>query len=158
MYTETAAECCPRFNPGPWNEQELQWEKKRFVKSRVTCFLHIPLNFGGVMKRSMAAIEAAGAKSDDMVTLSHDNSLWGSDLYIEVTKDVPGVEMAALSGTFLSKVFEGPYSNIRQWIGEMQAYVESKDKTFGQFYTMYTTCPKCSKKYGENYVGILAEV
>jgi len=49
-----------------------------------------------------------------------ENSFWGVDVYIEVTKDVPGAGMATISGTFLSKVFEGPYCNMRKWIEEMK--------------------------------------
>jgi hypothetical protein len=46
-------ECCPQFDPRPWNETELTWTGKRFVKDRVISFLHIPLNFGAVMKRNV---------------------------------------------------------------------------------------------------------
>jgi hypothetical protein len=151
-------ECCPRFDPAPWDSQELHWQDKRFVKDRVTSFLRIPLNFGAVMKRNMAQIEATGTVSATSLVLSDENSLWGSDVFIEVTGDVPGAEMATISGTFLSKVFEGPYSGMRKWIEEMKAFVESKGKSAQKLYLYYTTCPKCAKKYGKNYVVILAQV
>jgi hypothetical protein len=54
--------CCPPFDPQPWNETTLRWEGKRFVKDRVRSFLHIPLNFGGVMRRNMKAVEALDAE------------------------------------------------------------------------------------------------
>ncbi len=151
-------ECCPQFDPEPWDEKELEWTEKRFVKDRVRSFVHIPLNFGSVMKRNMAAIEAAGAKPETMVVLSDEKSPWSADVYIEVTKDVPGTTMASLSGTFLSKVFEGPYRNMRKWIEAMTAFVESEGKKPQKLYFYYTTCPKCAKKYGKNYVAILAQV
>ena len=151
-------ECCPRFDPEPWDGRELQWQEKRFVKDRVTGFLRIPLNFGSVMKRNMAQIEATGAVSATSLVLSDENSLWGSDVFIEVTGDVPGAEMATLSGTFLSKVFEGPYGSMRKWIEEMKAFVESQGKSPQKLFFYYTTCPKCAKKYGKNYVVILAQV
>ncbi len=66
--------------------------------------------------------------------------------------------MATISGTFLCKVFEGPYQNMRKWIQEMSAFVESKGKKPQKLYFYYTTCPKCAKKYGKNYVAILAQV
>jgi len=124
----------------------------------VTSFLHIPLNFGAVMKRNVPVIEAAGAASEPMVVLSDENSLWGADVYIEATKDVPGANMAALSGTFISKVFEGPFQNMRKWIEEMKAFVTAQGKSFSKLYFYYTTCPKCARKYGKNYVVILAQV
>lgn len=150
--------CCPRFDPEPWDGKELRWQDKRFVKDRVTSFLHIPLNFGSVMKRNRALIEAAGAAPETRVVLSDENSLWGADVYIEVTKDIPHATMAGISGAFLCKVFEGPYRNMRQWIEEMKAFVAGKGKNIQQLYFFYTTCPQCAKKYGKNYVAILAQV
>jgi hypothetical protein len=158
MSTTDPDECCPRFDPGPWDGKELQWQDKRFVKDRVRSFLRIPLNFGAVMTRNVGPIEAAGAKPDPVVVLSDESSLWGSDVYIEVTKDVPGASMATISGTFLSKVFEGPYGSMRKWIEEMKAFVESKGKSPQKLYFFYTTCPKCAKYYGKNYVVLLAEI
>ena len=150
--------CCPPFNPEPWDDQEFTWHERRFVKDRVTSFLHIPLNFGAVMRRNAAAIEAAGAASDAMLVLADENSLWGADVYIEVTHDVPGATMATLSGTFLSRVFEGPYRDIRKWIEQMQAHVRARGRTLHKLYFYYTTCPRCAKKYGKNYVALLAQV
>jgi len=151
-------ECCPRFNPAPWDEKTLTWENRRFVKDRVVSFLHIPLNFGAVMKRNMEAIQAAGAAAETAVVLSDEKSMWGSDVYIEVTRDIPGASMATISGTFVSKVFEGPYQNMRKWIEEMKTFVAAHGKTFSKLYFYYTTCPKCAKKYGKNYVVLLAQV
>lgn len=151
-------ECCPRFDPQPWDETEFTWDSKRFVQDRVTSFLHIPLNFGAVMKRNIKPINDAEAFPGTVVVLSDENSLWGADVYIEVTKDIQGSNMASISGTFLSKVFEGSYRNMRNWIKEMEAFTESKGKSPQKLYFFYTTCPKCAKKYGKNYVAILAQV
>ena len=129
-----------------------------FLQDLVRSFLHIPLNFRAVMKRSMAAIEAAGATPGEMIVLSDENSLWGADVYIAVSKDVPGMRIARLSGTFLAKVFEGPYRNMKNWIAGMKSFVESKGKSLRKLYFFYTTCPKCSKRHGKNYVVILAQV
>lgn len=151
-------ECCPRFDPKPWDEVTFNWEGKRFVKDRVHSFLHLPLNFGAVMKRAIGAIEAADARPANMVVLTDENSLWGADIYVEASKDVPGARMAVVSGTFLSKVFEGPYRNARSWIEEMKAFVRGRGKSLRKMFLFYTTCPKCAKKYGKNYVAILAQV
>jgi len=66
--------------------------------------------------------------------------------------------MTSISGTFLSKVFEGPYRNMRTWIEEMKDFVRSQGKSFRKLYFFYTTCPKCAKKYGKNYVVVLAQL
>ncbi len=149
--------CCPRFDPEPWDDKEVTFQDKLFVKDHVRSFLHIPLNFGQVMVRSMKLIEAAGAEPEYLV-LSDEKSLWGSDIYIAVDKEVAGAEMARLSGTFLTRVFEGPYKEIRQWIVQMKIHVESKQKSLKKLYFFYTTCPKCAKYYGKNYVVLLAQV
>ena len=158
MNKQEISECCAKFDPSRWDGRMITWDKKLFLQGRVHSFLHIPLNFGDVMKRSMAAIEAAGAASDEEIVLSDENSLWGADVYIAVSKEIPGACMATLSGTYLAKVFEGPYRNMRNWIGEMKAFVAGKGKTPQKLYFYYTTCPKCAKKYGRNYVVILAQV
>lgn len=151
-------ECCPRFDPQPWDKTEFTWNNRHFVKDRVTCFLHIPLNFGAVMKRNIGPIHAADAFPEKVVILTGENSLWGADVYIEVMREIPGANMVTISGSFISKVYEGPYRNVRQWIKEMKKYVQDKGKTIDKLYFFYTTCPKCAKKYGKNYVAILAQV
>jgi NMD protein affecting ribosome stability and mRNA decay len=47
---------------------------------------------------------------------------------------------------------------MRKWIKEMKAFVEDKGKTLRKLYFFYTTCPKCAKKFGKNYVAILAQI
>lgn len=150
--------CCPRFNPEPWDGKTITWQDKRFVKDRVTSLFHIPLNYGAVMTRVDAAIRAAGAKLEAPVMLSDENSLWGADVYVEAGKDVLGAEMVTISGTFMSKVFEGPYSQIGRWVEEMKAWLSSEGKSYSKLYFYYTTCPKCAKKYGHNYVVLLAKI
>jgi hypothetical protein len=150
--------CCARFEPAPWNDKDIAWEGKLFVKDRVRSFLHIPLNFASVMKRNMAIIEAAGANAEPTMVLSDENSLWGADIYIAVSKEVPSAQNANLTGTFHSKVFEGPYKNMGRWVGEMTQWVASKGQTIRKLYCYYTTCPKCARAYGKNYVVLLAQV
>jgi hypothetical protein len=150
--------CCPRFNPQPWDEKEITFNDKLFVKDHVTSFLHIPLNFGKVMIRSMNKIQKAGAVATEQIVLSDEKSLWGSDVYIAVTKDVPDAEMAKISGTFLCKVFEGHFKDMHKWIEQMKGFVSSKAKQMKHMFFFYTTCPKCAKVYGKNYVVIMAQV
>lgn len=115
-----------------------------------------PLNMGKVITRNLALIEKAGAKAAYQLMLTEEKSPWGSDIYIDVAKPVAGAQMATLSGTFLTKVFEGPYNNAGKWTAEMADYVAKKDKKMKKLYFSYTTCPKCAKAYGKNYVVLLA--
>lgn len=148
--------CCEPFNPEPWQEKEIKWNNKLFVKDHVTSFLHIPLNMGKKVVKNMALIKKAGAKGEQLMLC--DDSLWGSDIYIDATREVAGAKMATLSGTFLTKVFEGPYQNAGKWAKEMVKYVKAKGKTLKKLYFSYTICPKCAKAYGKNYVVLFAQV
>ena len=150
--------CCPRFDPEPWDEKQITFDNKLFVKDHVRSFLHIPLNFGKVMARNMRRIQQAHALAEEPLMLSDENSLWGADIYIAVAREVPGAQMVRLSGTFLSKVFEGPYKNARRWVRQMRTYVNSKAKDAKKIYFFYTTCPSCAKYYGKNYVVLLAKI
>ena len=125
----------------PWDKKEVTFKDKLFIKDHVTSFLHIPLNFGKVMVRNMERIAKAGALAPEPILLSDENSLWGADIYIAVSKDVPGAEMVKVSGTFLTQVFEGPYKNIRQWVKQMTDYVRQQGKELKKLYFFYTTCP-----------------
>lgn len=150
--------CCEPFDPKPWQDKQIIWKEKIFVKDHVTSFLHIPLNMGSIITRNLALIEKAKAKSPYQLMLTDEKSPWGSDIYIDVAKNVPDAKMANISGTFLTKVFEGPYQNAGKWAKEMDAYVKSKGKEVKKLYFSYTTCPNCAKAYGKNYVVLLAQV
>jgi len=158
LYKESETGCCKRFDPGPWDGKEIKWENKLFLRDHVRSVLHIPLNFGKVMVTNMEKIAQAGALAPEPVMLSDEKSLWGADVYIAVCKDVPGAQMTKISGTFLSKVFEGSYKDMGKWIEEMEVYAKSKSKEVKKMYFFYTTCPACAKIYGKNYTVLLAEI
>ncbi len=150
--------CCPRFDPAPWQEKEVTFNDKLFLKDSVRGIFHIPINFGSVMLKNMDKITRAEALSPEPLLLSDEKSIWKSDLYIAVSKEVPDAEMVKLSGTFLTNVFEGPYGGTPKWVGAMKDFVKSKGKEIKKLYFFYTTCPKCAKVYGKNYTVLLAEV
>ncbi|MBN1792710.1 hypothetical protein JW826_03430 [Candidatus Woesearchaeota archaeon] len=146
--------CCPRFNPKVWDKKSVVWKNKPFVQDEVRQIFHVPLGIGKVIMRMWEKIEAGKAKPKpkDFIMLAYDPSPWRSELYMSVTKDVKDAKMARLSGTFLTKVFEGPYNNVPKWMKEMDEYVKAKKKKIVKEYFYFTTCPKCAKKYGKNYV------
>lgn len=150
--------CCEPFDPVPWDNKEIVWHNKLFVLDHVNSFLHIPLNFGQKVVKNLNLIEKADAKAPHQLMLTDEKSMWGSDIYIDVAKEVPGAKMARLSGTFLAKVFEGPYNKAGLWAREMEALVKSRGKKLEKLYFSYTTCPKCAKAYGKNYVVLFAKI
>ncbi|MBL7147660.1 MAG: hypothetical protein ISS82_02435 [Nanoarchaeota archaeon] len=158
IYEKSETGCCQRFNPEPWDKKEINWKDKLFIKDHVRCIFHIPLNFGKVIVKNMGIIKEADAFTPQPLMLSDEKSLWSSDIYISVNKEIKGAKISKISGKFLTKVFEGPYKNAKKWTKEMKDYVKEKNKNIKKIYYFYTTCPKCAKFYGKNYVVIFAEV
>lgn len=150
--------CCPEFIPGPWDGKLLEWNNRRFIKGRVRTFFYMPLNFGGVMKRMDSRIRSAGGTIPDYLCLSDHTSKWNMDVYVAVDKAIPGAENTTVSGTFFSKVYEGPFKETARWCKDLEVEARSRKLEIRKQYMWYTTCPKCAKKYGKNYVAILAEV
>jgi hypothetical protein len=132
--------------------------KKPFVKASTISLFHMPLNMGSTFARTWDAIRSAHADDGGFLVLSHDDSAWHAEHLFAVAKDLPGAEMVQLSGNFLTKVFEGPYSDAKKWCTEMERYVQAKGKALDTLYFFYTTCPKCAKHYGKNYVVGVAKV
>jgi hypothetical protein len=157
-----SAVCCPKFDTAPWDEKTYQWEEKLFIKDTVPQLFHIPLpwTINRTIKRMWNRAEEVKAAPDmkDFLMLAYDPSPWKCEYYLAVTNEIPGADNQKLSGTFLSKVFDGPFNAVPQWIKEMAQYVASKGKTTQKYYFYYTTCPKCAKKYGHNFVVAFAQV
>jgi hypothetical protein len=155
-------ECCPKFDPEPWEGKEVIWQDKLFVRETVPQLFHIPLpgSFGKAVTRMWKKIEAAGARPEnrDFLMLTAESSQWKGEIYINVTGEIPGAENVKLSGTYLTKVFDGAYNDVPKWIKEMEKYVSGKGKSVKNYYFYYTTCPKCAKKYGHNYTVVFAGV
>lgn len=152
MTNQTEPVCCPEFNPAPWDDKIIEWNEKPFIKEHVCTVFYMPLNFGCVMRRVNRKIEAAGATMADWLCLSDHTSGWNMDLYLACDKEVPGTEKTTLSGKFYCKVYEGPFGNTGKWCKDFESLVKSKGYNVKKWYMWYTTCPKCAKKYGKNYV------
>ncbi|MBN2014758.1 MAG: hypothetical protein JW778_06220 [Candidatus Altiarchaeota archaeon] len=151
-------ECCPRFDPRPWDGKMLEWKDKKFIKDRVLTFFFMPLNFGGVMKRLDGMVRKAGARIPDNLCLSDHTSKWNMDVYLAVDKEILDVENVTLSGRFLSKVYEGSFKDTGKWCKDFEDYAKSQNLNIKKWYMWYTTCPKCAKKYRRNYVVIIGRV
>jgi hypothetical protein len=154
----TPTGCCPPFDPGPWDGREVAFHDRLFVKERVHSVFHVPLDFERAVLRANARIQAAGAAPAQGLMLSDERSAWKSDLYIDVTRPVPGAEMARLSGTFLTKVYDGPFRDAGKWMADMKRHVAGQNRRPEKIFLGYTTCPRCAKAYGHNYVVLLAKV
>lgn len=152
-------DCCPEFNPIPWDGKTFEWKNKKFIKDKVFTFMHMPMNFGSVVSRMNKKIESAGSTCKDFMALSDHTSSWNMNLYMAVEKEIPDAENVQLSGKFLSKVYEGPFQNTGKWCKDFENYASQQGfSEIKKWYMWYTTCPKCAKKYGKNYVAIIGQV
>lgn len=151
-------ECCPKFDPAPWENQVFEWDNKKFIRDKVFTFFYMPVNFGGAMKRLNKKVDNAGATMPDWLCLSDHTSKWNMDLYLAVDREIPGAENTTLSGKFYSKVYEGPYRDTGKWTEEYKKSAKEKGFEIKKWYMWYTTCPKCAKKYGKNYVVIINRI
>lgn len=150
--------CCPRLDPGLWDDKFIKWENKQFIREHVCTFFYMPLNFGGVMRKADAKVKKSGGAFQDGVCLSDHTSKWNMDLYIAVDKEIEGAKNITLSGKFFSKVYEGPFQDTGKWEADFKTVLNAKELVVKKMYMWYTTCPKCAKKYGKNYVVIIAEI
>jgi hypothetical protein len=156
--SKTETGCCPKFDPQPWENKEFVFENKLFARINTINFMHIPLNMGSAITKAWKLIEDSNASTGEYFLLSYDPSPWKGAHYFAVTKDVPGLEMETISGTFLTKVFEGPFKDAKRWVSETEEYVKNQQRELKKLYFFYTTCPKCAKHYGKNYVVAFAQV
>ncbi len=144
--------CCPRFDPNPWQDRLITWDGKLFVRDRVHSVLHVPLDFGKVMARNIEAI--GDALAPDHLVLCNEVSPWRSDVFLAVSRCVPGAEMTEISGTFFATVYEGSYRQVGEFTDAAIQAAKRRGISSNNVYFWYPTCPKCSKAYGENYIVI----
>ncbi|MFO7734376.1 MAG: hydrolase [Candidatus Aminicenantes bacterium] len=149
--------CCPKFDPAPWDDKTHEWKDKKFVRDKVRALFNIPMNFGAVVRRLDGKIREAGATVPDYLGLSNHTSKWSMDMYVAVDKDVPGADNVTLSGKFFSKVYEGAFKDTGKWCEDFAAVMKERGLASTKQYMWYTTCPKCAKKYGKNYVVIFGQ-
>lgn len=158
MTTKDETICCPKFDPAPWNDKVFEWDNKKFIKDKVCTFFYMPLNFGAAMKRLDSKVTKANATMPDWLCLSDHTSKWNMDVYLAVDKDIPEAENKTLNGKYFSKVYEGPFKDTGKWGKDFEEAVKSKGLKVNKLYMWYTTCPKCAKKYGKNYVVFVGQV
>jgi hypothetical protein len=151
--------CCAKFNPEGWDGQELEFKNKKFVRAETSCVMHVPLNMSKVFERVHRHLhEAKAYNADNFIVLSHEVSPWKAEHFFSTDRDIAGEETALLSGRFVTKVFEGPFNKAESWYEAMENVAKAKGVTPKNIYFFYTTCPKCARVYGKNYVVGVADV
>ncbi len=157
--TDNPTGCCPVFRSEPWDRKEFTFEGLSFIQEKTRSIFYMPLDMGSVMKRAQKAIREAGAEpSQRYLMLSEDVSKWRADHYLLVEKDVPGYQTVSVDGTWYARVFNGPFNMIGKWMKEIQEDLTRKGQKASRVLSFYTTCPRCAKVYGNNYIVIFAKI
>ena len=156
-------ECCPVFHPEKWDNKTFNWYHKPFIKSTIPTFFHIPYPpmIGKQLTRMMKMAEdskMANPNREDVLVLFADPHPFKSEIFLTVMGHVPNANNVSLTGTFMSKVFDGTYNAIPKFIKEMDMYLETKNKSAKSNYVHYAYCPKCAKEAGHNYMVLFAKV
>ena len=156
-------ECCPKFNSKKWEGKTFNWKNKPFLKETISTLFHIPFPpMIGIKITKMWKIaneaKKVSKKKDEVLILFRDPSAFKSEICLSVTGKIPNAKNTAISGKFVSKVFNGNYNDIPKFIKQMDEYLQKESKVAKDYYVHYAYCPKSAKKYGNNAILLLAKV
>jgi hypothetical protein len=159
-------ECCSKFNPKKWDEKTFVWKNKYFITESIPQLFHIPF-FPTIGKKITKMMNLAtnskkiGTKKEEVLILFQDPSPFKSNIYLSVTGEVLNANNVKLSGTFVAKVYDGGYNMIPKFVKQMNEYLAKKGEKISKdedYYIHYAYCPKCAKKYGNNYMILFAKI
>lgn len=156
-------DCCPTFEVEKWDGKTINWENRIFLKESITTFFHIPFPPAigkKVMKMHNLALETGTSIPDksEALILFRDPSAFKSEIYYAVTKEIEGANVSKITGSFVARVFDGPYNSIPRFMNEMNSYLKEKGQVALDYYVHYAYCPECAKETGHNYMILFAKV
>lgn len=150
--------CCPKINPNDWNDKIFQWQNKPFIKAKVRTFFYIPIGFGNTIRKLDKKLQANSLNFSEGVCLSDHTSKWNMDIYVTIDKEFKDDSISYFNGNFYCKMYEGDFKDTGKWCSDYDKTLKEKGLKNKKIFMWYTTCPKCAKKYGKNYVGIFSEI
>lgn len=152
--------CCAIPDLKAWDNTKVSLADQHFIRAYTRSFMFVPLNMAKVLGRLHSTVVDAKAElpPTKAILLSRDLSPWKAEQLYGVSKPIDGADNVVLEGTYLSRVFEGPYSQAKSWFRELQEAAKAAGSRHDEVYFFYTTCPKCAKHYGVNKVVGLARV
>ncbi len=152
--------CCAVPDVSAWDKQEVTFKNKLFIRGHTRSIMYVPLNMSKTMTLLQQQASDANAEMppQEAMILSRELSPWKGEHLYAVSHTVDGADNVVLSGTYLTKVFEGPFKDAGKWHKQLIDYVNEHRKAVKNTYFFYTTCPNCAKHYGKNYVIGLAQI
>ena len=156
-------DCCPEFNVAKWDNKDLKWDHKHFIKASVPAIMHIP--FTSILQKKILKLMAQAngaskmeAKIEDALLLFTDPHPFRSDIYLSVTDEVSGANNVEMTGNFLTKVFEGNYNEVPKFFKRMNKNLRDLGKRAKHYFVHYAYYPKCAKTVGTNYTIVFAKM
>lgn len=158
--------CCPEFNVEKWNNKTFTWDQKPFIIESIPALFHIPFPpmIGSKITKMMKSVTEANKldpNKEDTLILFQDPSPFKTIIYFGVTGEVPGANNVSISGTFATRVYDGPFEAAPKFIQDMNSNLvkegrnKPKDK---DYFIHYAYCPKCAEKYKHNYMILFAKI
>lgn len=159
---ETTDICCPEVDPSSWQDKTTSWQRKPFLVQRISQLFHMPLP--GAYAKAIGALwteaqrSGIAPKQEDCFMLTRDISAWKAEILLAVTESKAGLDMHELNGEFASRVYDGPFKKIPDYLKDMQEWLAKEGKTAREYFFHYPYCPDCAKKYGHNWIVIFAQL
>jgi len=160
-YTEqdNVTGCCPVFHPENYDNCVFDLSDYHFIKSSTLSFMYIPINMDSVFTRTIKAIDDSKQTYEDQyLILSKDVSPFKCDHYFLTKGNVEGYSTERILGHYYSKVYDGEFKEISNWIKEFKQFLEKQTKPVKDLFVFYTTCPNCAKVYGHNYIVLFGKI
>ncbi len=155
-------ECCPIFDPKKWDNKTHKWKNKPFIKESIPTLFHMPFPpMIGMKMKKMCDLSYKSKKNlelSETLALFRDPTPFKSEIYMLVKGKVKDATNVKINGEFISRVYDGPYNKVPKFMNSMDLYLDKKGKVAKDYYIHYTYCPKCSKKYGHNYMILFARI
>ncbi|MFC1721719.1 hydrolase [Patescibacteria group bacterium] len=156
--TEHKTNHCPQLSKEEWHQTKHVWNKQLFYKVHYSCFLNLPINLQKKVRASLTMLRNRNLLDDKPMIFSARENSWGGDLLISIKEPAPDLETRAISGNFISFLFNGSYAEVPRWVEGVRKYGQQEHRNFEELYIWHVTCPRCSKKYGTSQTVIFAKI
>lgn len=152
--------CCKDIDISKWRLKKLVWKRKPFYVVKYGSFFHIPIGIGKAMVKGMETVSKKYSTPYPELWLSKETGLFSAKMMFAVdnasTSD-PDIE--ELTGTFVTRGFQGPYKSMGNFI---RVFIEQVRQKYGkkpsELYFWYANCPKCAKKQGGPKIVIFGRI
>jgi hypothetical protein len=152
--------CCKNIDLAKWNFRRVKWRNKPFYVVKYGTFFHIPIGMDKVMTNGMELLRTKYKTDYPEFWLAKDTGLFSAKMFFAVNRVNPrDPNVIMLSGTYVTRGFQGPYKNMGNYI---RVFMEQVHQKYGlkpkDLLFWYVNCPKCAKKQGGPKIVIFGKI